>query len=388
MIGNDATPKRIPVIGETSARILVIGDVNIDVLIFPTPRADGTKELAFGWNYDDQYLSFRRGGGAWLLSDIITYAKKDTDKYLVHTYDDVFLQCFKDEYTPPCLKSLSIFSQYKQELQDEQPSVYRIERGGVFYESSESKMPARSATAVSLLVFFLQKQYGVLETPDNPLLEAFHNYLDSKDENPNEAHIDIAKRYMDTKYKPDHLDKQRINTETVRIDAGIVTDIFKSFKRKANMLPTYDNTIQKPRLIVIHDQHGGFRDLDPAITIEPFLKKNPYFRDPQLPPKPEDPGVIIWKMSTPLAQGRLWKHICNTYSARTIVVTSTESLRHEGVQIRDADSFEQSSYRLLSHLRHAGKFADLAKCAHLIVGFGFSVSLYEQKKATQHPFAS
>lgn len=88
---------------------------------------------------------------------------------------------------------------------------------------------------------------------------------------------------MDTIYKPAYLDKLN-NTDTVRVDTGIVRDTFKSFKRIADVLPPYDNKTQKPHLIVIHDQHGGFRDLDPAITIEPFLKNNPHFREPQLPP--------------------------------------------------------------------------------------------------------
>ena len=132
---------------------------------------------------------------------------------------------------------------------------------------------------------------------------------------------------------------------------------------------------EQPWLVVVQDLHDIFRDLDPCDSIEKFLSGNPHF-DKATGDKYKGDGLILWRMSSPLAQGKTWSHVLEKYGPQTIVVTNTDYLRKEGVDLRDDTSIEQKTDCLLDHFDHHSSIKKLASCSRLIVRFDNGVFHY------------
>ena len=94
-------------------RILVVGDVSIDVIVVPRVRrrAEAT-ESPYGWNYEDDHVSFRRAGGAWLLKDIIesmsNFINEARLEHDIVSYSPALKEWFEARLEPPCLRSISL----------------------------------------------------------------------------------------------------------------------------------------------------------------------------------------------------------------------------------------------------------------------------------------
>ena len=53
--------------------------------------------------------------------------------------------------------------------------------------------------------------------------------------------------------------------------------------------------------------------------------------------------LIIYKMSRPLAQGKLWEHVFKKHSDRLIVIVNADDLRSSGVNISRCLSWEKTA---------------------------------------------
>ena len=166
--------------------------------------------------------------------------------------------------------------------------------------------------------------------------------------------------------RPPALDSER-QRRTLKF--GLMKYLRKLIRKFKNL-----DASDKPWLVVVQDLHDIFRDLDPKFSIEPFLKGNPHF-DPKVNGYTGD-GLILWRMSSPLAQGKTWSHVFKTYVGQMIVVTNADYLRSEGVEIRDDTSIEQKTDCLLDQFERHPSIKKLADCSHLIVRFDTGVFHY------------
>ncbi len=116
-------------------------------------------------------------------------------------------------------------------------------------------------------------------------------------------------------------------------------------------------------IIIIDDAGNGFRDVESAwIDILKKAKKN---------------SIIIYKMSWPLATGRLWKEITEkTDVNRLILLISANTLREEGVNISRKLSWERTIIDFLTKISTYKNYAELEKCPHILVRFGLEGVIY------------
>jgi len=80
--------------------------------------------------------------------------------------------------------------------------------------------------------------------------------------------------------------------------------------------------------------------------------------------------LVILKMSRPLLQGPLWKHLHNNHADRLLVVISADDLRGEEINISRRLSWEHTALDLVRHLAHDEKLKELKDISHFMVRFG------------------
>ena len=373
--------------GPATDSILVIGDVNIDVVIVPHVQGGGViGGSVISWNYQDQYRSFRRAGGTWLLEEIIKGAialGDDAPKPDLLTYHKKFAEAFQAEFNPPCLKSITMLAKCPRTREHPDHLVYRLKDSGVLQELDEvEKLQAKSTIGVSLLLLALRGQKGLLNDNDDEHyirenIERFKHLQIQRDKNSCSNLVTRVRKYLDGVLLKSEV-KEKIK------DDDLLYDTLRKFSEPMMESPRDRSLCEKydPSIVVIHDYHGGFRDLH-SKTISQFLEKNKNFEE-------GGKGIIVWKMSTPLAEGiedGIWDFVWKNYKKRTIVVTNAESLRTAKFDLRDTDSFEQMLCKFVTILntaehpgpKTAGPIAHLAKlaaCRHLIVGYGFGAFHY------------
>ncbi|MBD0321105.1 MAG: hypothetical protein ICV87_12270, partial [Gemmatimonadetes bacterium] len=123
-----------------------------------------------------------------------------------------------------------------------------------------------------------------------------------------------------------------------------------------------------PEIVVVHDHNNGFRELDPAHSLDPLLRDNPHFQ-------PGGHGLVVWHPDAPLEQGKLWKYLCGPLAHRVVAVVNEDDLRDAGLLLRDDQSLERGAYDFFS-LLHRAPLRDLARCAYLLVRFPNGSMLY------------
>lgn len=80
--------------------------------------------------------------------------------------------------------------------------------------------------------------------------------------------------------------------------------------------------------------------------------------------------LVILKMSRPLSQGPLWKHLLEHHADRLVVVISADDLRAEEINLSRRLSWERTALDFVRALAHNEKLKDLKLIPHLIVRFG------------------
>jgi hypothetical protein len=134
-----------------------------------------------------------------------------------------------------------------------------------------------------------------------------------------------------------------------------------------------------PELVIIHDHNNGFRDLDPADSLEPFLADNAHFASAEGAPPPR--GIVLWHTDHPLCCGNLWEFLTERVRAQTIAVVNVEDLREHGIFLKEDLSLEATACDFLLQLKHA-PFSALAGLLAVAVRFSNGVMLYSQKGIT------
>jgi hypothetical protein len=110
--------------------ILVLGDVNVDSVVFSLPRrVDPQADATVTWQTDLNCRRFRRPGGAWLLGEIVEAAVKETG--CVRTFGNDKGKKYCNLLNPPCLNSLAALAPYKKGPKERRELVYRLAGGGV-----------------------------------------------------------------------------------------------------------------------------------------------------------------------------------------------------------------------------------------------------------------
>jgi hypothetical protein len=108
-------------------------------------------------------------------------------------------------------------------------------------------------------------------------------------------------------------------------------------------------------LVVLDDSNNGFRDHESSWPKAIMGGHHP---------------TVVYKMSWPLAQGKLWHHLISNYADRLIAIIGADDLRLEGAHISRCLSWERTVRDFLWQYRHHQSLAPLRAAAFLIVRFG------------------
>ncbi|MHB9024760.1 MAG: RyR domain-containing protein [Armatimonadota bacterium] len=111
-------------------------------------------------------------------------------------------------------------------------------------------------------------------------------------------------------------------------------------------------------ILVLDDAGAGFRfthakELWPPVLHEPTV----------------DIEWVVMKMSSPLAQGDLWRQVSSTLADRLILLVSINDVRAEEARVTRGISWESSALDLVSELTTNPNIRPLLRCRHLIVNF-------------------
>ncbi|MGA7343336.1 MAG: RyR domain-containing protein, partial [Terracidiphilus sp.] len=115
------------------------------------------------------------------------------------------------------------------------------------------------------------------------------------------------------------------------------------------------NDCPDPHLVVLDDADLGFRD-------------NPECWPVSLTTPGSDPWVLV-KMSRPVAQGKLWDHLCRRHAGKLIALMTVNDLRLTEVQVSHGLSWERTAQDLVWEVIYNRNLPSLVTCAHVVVSF-------------------
>ncbi|MBN2202559.1 ATP-binding protein, partial [bacterium] len=121
-----------------------------------------------------------------------------------------------------------------------------------------------------------------------------------------------------------------------------------------------------PELVLIDDAGSGFRHGTQKAGWPKCLTTENGHR----------PGWIVLKISSPLAQGDLWRHLSGRYRDRLTVIVSIGDIRREQVRVSRGISWERTALELGWELCANPAISGLLDCSHLIVSFGDEGALH------------
>ncbi|MFZ1036715.1 MAG: RyR domain-containing protein [Smithella sp.] len=121
-----------------------------------------------------------------------------------------------------------------------------------------------------------------------------------------------------------------------------------------------------PDVLIIDDGAIGFRHCAKDTPWSELLCKK----------KGNKPAWVVLKMSSPVAQGDLWRKVSARYGRKLVVIALIDDLRQEEVGITRRLSWERTVYELLSELQFNASIRELTKCGHLIISFGSEGALW------------
>jgi hypothetical protein len=122
-------------------------------------------------------------------------------------------------------------------------------------------------------------------------------------------------------------------------------------------------------IVVLDDEGNGFREEKeywPEAILEDGKKPN-----------------VIYKMSLPLASGKLWDHLRSFHSERLVVVVNADDLRASGVNISHGLSWERTALDFVWQMASNPILLPLANCSNLVVCFGLEGAIHCMRKANR-----
>ncbi len=160
----------------------------------------------------------------------------------------------------------------------------------------------------------------------------------------------------------EYCDKEPGKDPRWRVERFLGLDRPAKGARKGKAKAALTNSV-KADIIVIDDSNLGFRDKPEKW---PKAISNP---DPD-----HTPWVIV-KMSTPVADGELWKHLVSNFANKLIAVLTIDDLRQSEIQVSARISWEKTTEELHWELTHNPKINGLTNAAWTIISFGPSGAL-------------
>jgi hypothetical protein len=119
-------------------------------------------------------------------------------------------------------------------------------------------------------------------------------------------------------------------------------------------------------IVVLDDAGNGFRD-SPECWPKAITENGK---------KP----IVIYKMSRPIVEGKLWDQISKNHQDRLIVVVNADDLRSSGVNISRCLSWEKTALDFVWQLACNPKLLPLVNCSNLIVRFGLDGAIHYTRK--------
>jgi hypothetical protein len=133
-----------------------------------------------------------------------------------------------------------------------------------------------------------------------------------------------------------------------------------------SMFSAIKNDDSNSQIVVLDDAGNGFRDCPQywpkAITEE---GKKP---------------IVIYKVSRPLAQGKLWEHLCKNHADRLIIIANADDVRSSGVNISRCLSWEKTALDFVWQMASNPKLLPLANCSNIIIRFGLDGVIHYIRK--------
>jgi hypothetical protein len=120
----------------------------------------------------------------------------------------------------------------------------------------------------------------------------------------------------------------------------------------------------QPTVTVIVDRNHGFRDHVTDDILQAIQCSE----------------LVLWKMDSPLEQGKLWEWFASDKSLlnKTVLVLKEECLRLHGVNLRKEGSIERTFSEFAQQLALDNRRPTIAAAAQLLVNFGNGVILYDR----------
>jgi hypothetical protein len=131
------------------------------------------------------------------------------------------------------------------------------------------------------------------------------------------------------------------------------------------LLPIKDDT-SNAEIVVIDDAGNGFRE-------------NPQYWPKAITENAKKP-IIIYKMSCPVAKGKLWGHTFRNHADRMIVIVNADDLRACGVNISRCLSWERTALDFVWQMASNPDLLQLANCTNIVVRFGLEGAIHYTHK--------
>lgn len=126
------------------------------------------------------------------------------------------------------------------------------------------------------------------------------------------------------------------------------------------------------KIVVLDDGALGFRNGNNKAVWPGFLTEK----------KGALPEWIIYKMSSPIGQGDLFREVSTRHRDRLIILVSINDLRREEVGITKGLSWERTAVDLISSLKLSARINKLMKSRHLIINLGSEGVLWINNQAS------
>ena len=132
----------------------------------------------------------------------------------------------------------------------------------------------------------------------------------------------------------------------------------------------------KPDVLVIDDGGLGFRhNIQKAAWPKAIQNK-----------QTKGPRWVVLKMSGPVGQGDLWRHLSSQYRERLVVLVSIGDIRREEVKVSRGISWERTALDLAEELCFNAEISCLLHSKHLIVHFASEGALYVDNSGKERVF--
>jgi hypothetical protein len=144
---------------------------------------------------------------------------------------------------------------------------------------------------------------------------------------------------------------------------------FRGFVGSNNVAPEFakiENDNPDSQIVILDDAGNGFRD-------------NAKYWPKAITENGKKP-LVIYKMSRPLAQGKLWEHVFKSHSERLIVIVNADDLRSSGVNISRCLSWEKTALDFVWQMASNPKLMPFVNCSNLIVSFGLDGAIHYTRK--------